>query len=401
MKEKNRATSQINSRPSSASSSAKFAPTFRSPRQGHCEDLEQWEDLEGDELLVEEDEDGSSIGQHSEHLEDALLDEQMKRDPLLGGYQIDPSRPCILSGMQSKYTGGARREDLDILAPVTDVAVSNREEVGGEGWQEREGRWSATLLNGCEYDGEWHGGLMHGRGTLRFADGTIYTGDIQHGRLIGEGSLYYRSGVEYHGEVMQGERHGEGLLVIPRPRYAQYKGSWVKGKRHGRGVLRLDEEDEAYFSGEWADDRRHGRGRMVYASGNEYEGEWRHDCPHGHGTMHWKDLGEMYSGEWVDGRQHGSGEHAWYTPSHKPPTAPSSTGAPSTGVPAIPFAATSHAGQGERDRDRCRSPRRTGGQLDAAGAALLPSAYSYLYVSRNRYAGQWVRPFLLTSPHIC
>ena len=200
---------------------------------------------------------------------------------------------------------------------------------------------------------------------------------------------------------MQGERHGEGLLVIPRPRYAQYKGSWVKGKRHGRGVLRLDEEDEAYFSGEWADDRRHGRGRMVYASGNEYEGEWRNDCPNGHGTMHWKDLGEMYSGEWVDGRQHGSGEHAWYTPSHKPPTAPSSTGAPSTGVPAIPFAATSHAGQGERDRDRCRSPRRTGGQLDAAGAALLPSAYSYLYVSRNRYAGQWVRPFLLTSPHIC
>lgn len=75
--------------------------------------------------------------------------------------------------------------------------------------EERNGEWSATFGNGCVYQGEWHGGLPHGRGTLRWPDGTTYTGDVTKGEITGEGSYYYPSGVEFHGQVLGGVRHGE------------------------------------------------------------------------------------------------------------------------------------------------------------------------------------------------
>ena len=379
-KERSRNASPDDSRPGSAYVGPDGRPLL-SPRQ------EKWaEDLEGDEdlVFVEEDEEGSSIvdlaSEDSERerreIEEALLAEQVKRDPQWGGYEIDPTKPNVLSEFEPRYTGGTRREDLEIVAAVTDAALSSRDEVGGVDCAGREGKWSATLVNGCDYEGEWHGGLMHGRGTLRWPNGTTYTGDLRHSRLSGEGSYYYTTGVEYHGQVLDGERHGEGLMLVPRPRFARYMGSWRRGKRHGRGVLRLDEEDESLYEGEWQDDRRHGFGVMVYPNGNRYEGEWCKDKRHGQGCMHWLDLCEIYEGEWWEGYQHGSGEHVWY------PSKPSPAAAHDTG-----------------GRGGSKTPGTTK-QVMAASRLLSGKNTSFKmkqplmispFVTRNYYRGGWVK----------
>ncbi len=194
-----------NGRPDSGRSAA--LSFLSSPRQGH------WEDLEGDEVLVEEDEDGDSIDLSSEdsarerrELEEALLAEQARRDPLTGGFEIDPARPRVLSEFEPSYEGGARQQDLDVVDRVTDVALRSRGMTGG----------AVCLLNGCKYEGEWRGGIPHGRGTLCWDDGTTYTGDINKGEITGEGSYFYPSGVEYHGQVGLGVRQGEEHCVLHR-----------------------------------------------------------------------------------------------------------------------------------------------------------------------------------------
>ena len=195
-------------------------------------------------MLVEEDEDGSSTSDLSSdaserarrELWEAHVAEQERRDPNVGGYDIDPGRPCILSEMEPNYTRGARLEDLELVPALTDVALSRRDTVDAGGF---DGVWAASLVNGCEYEGEWRGGLPHGRGSLRWPDGTSYSGDIRHGHMTGEGTYLYATGVEYHGQVVDGLRHGVGLMLVPRPRYARYQGEWNRGQRHGHGVLLL------------------------------------------------------------------------------------------------------------------------------------------------------------------
>ena len=398
VKQRSRGASFAGSRPGSARLHADGRSHFLSPRQ------EKWEDLEGDEVLVEEDEDGSSIAdlasedseRERREIQEALLAEQLKRDPLWGGYEIDPTRPTVLSECQPAYTGGARREDLDIVAAVTDAALSGRDDAGGVDGAGREGKWAAVLVNGCEYEGEWRGGLMHGRGTLRWPDGTTYTGDLCRARITGEGSYYYSTGVEYHGQVLEGERHGEGLMVVPRPRFARYMGAWRRGKRHGHGVLRLDEEDESFYEGEWQDDRRHGFGVMVYANGNRYEGEWCKDERQGQGCMHWRDLCEIYEGQWWAGKQHGSGEHVWYpakASSAPPPEVNSSRGLGGSREGGRSPMAKSPLKNAITTKQVLAESRlltsKGGGAFSRASLAKQPLVISP-FMTRNYYRGEWV-----------
>ncbi len=72
-----------------------------------------------------------------------------------------------------------------------------------------EGHGRRIFASGDTYDGEWRGGLAHGKGTYRFSTGEIYEGDFVKGLQHGFGILI-GSGVKYVGQWSDGKRHGKG-----------------------------------------------------------------------------------------------------------------------------------------------------------------------------------------------
>uniref|UniRef100_A0A8C5TZC6 Uncharacterized protein n=1 Tax=Malurus cyaneus samueli TaxID=2593467 RepID=A0A8C5TZC6_9PASS len=71
-------------------------------------------------------------------------------------------------------------------------------------------------LRGATYEGEWHRGKPHGKGTLKWRDGRNHVGDFQ-----------------------EGLEHGFGICLVPRrseDRYDCYKCHWYQGKMRGYGI---------------------------------------------------------------------------------------------------------------------------------------------------------------------
>ena len=67
--------------------------------------------------------------------------------------------------------------------------------------------------DGSSYDGEFKGGVRHGRGTLQQGDGSSYAGDWYEGQRHGHGKEVYGTGDVYAGSWRQGVRHGRGMLT--------------------------------------------------------------------------------------------------------------------------------------------------------------------------------------------
>lgn len=60
------------------------------------------------------------------------------------------------------------------------------------------------FLTGGQYEGEWKGGLMHGKGTLE-EHGNVYDGDFVLGMKQGWGTMMYKSGAVEEGQWENGE----------------------------------------------------------------------------------------------------------------------------------------------------------------------------------------------------
>ncbi|NWI66545.1 AL2CL protein, partial [Todus mexicanus] len=138
------------------------------------------------------------------------------------------------------------------------------------------------------YEGEWHWGKPHGKGTLKWRDGRNHVGDFK-----------------------EGLEHGFGICLVPRrskDRYDCYKCHWYEGKMRGYGICEYG--NDMVYKGYFKDDARQGFGILENFSAEhpfKYTGQWENDKKNGYGVWEDKDRGERYIGTWLDDHKHGQG----------------------------------------------------------------------------------------------
>ncbi|XP_065523035.1 ALS2 C-terminal-like protein isoform X2 [Lathamus discolor] len=140
----------------------------------------------------------------------------------------------------------------------------------------------------ASYEGEWHWGKPHGKGTLKWRDGRNHVGDFK-----------------------EGLEHGFGICLVPRrseDRYDCYKCHWYKGKMRGYGICEYG--NDMVYKGYFKDNVRQGFGILENCSAEhpfKYTGQWENDKKNGYGVWEDKDRGERYIGTWLDDHKHGQG----------------------------------------------------------------------------------------------
>lgn len=63
------------------------------------------------------------------------------------------------------------------------------------------------------YQGEWLGGLPHGKGNFYFANGFEYSGSFQYGLISGKGLMKYSKKKSYDGDWRDNEFQGYGKII--------------------------------------------------------------------------------------------------------------------------------------------------------------------------------------------
>jgi hypothetical protein len=91
-----------------------------------------------------------------------------------------------------------------------------------------EGHGTYLDATGLMYEGEWKGGLMHGRGTLKLPGGDEYAGQFRTGAANGMGRYIDVTGETYEGPFVKGLRRGRGTTTLPSGR--TYTSHWINGK---------------------------------------------------------------------------------------------------------------------------------------------------------------------------
>uniref|UniRef100_A0A8C0AQ56 ALS2 C-terminal like n=1 Tax=Buteo japonicus TaxID=224669 RepID=A0A8C0AQ56_9AVES len=140
----------------------------------------------------------------------------------------------------------------------------------------------------ASYEGEWHWGKPHGKGTLKWHDGRNHVGDFK-----------------------EGLEHGFGICLVPRQsedRYDCYKCHWYEGKMRGYGICEYG--NDMVYKGYFKDNVRQGFGILEKFSAEhpfKYTGQWENDKKNGYGVWEDKDRGERYIGTWLDDHKHGQG----------------------------------------------------------------------------------------------
>lgn len=162
--------------------------------------------------------------------------------------------------------------------------------------------------------------------SLNFADGASYVGDLNaQGQLEGQGRMNWTNGASYDGEFQGGLFHGKGRFVSEG--FGTYKGDYVRGYMEGRGILTYP--NGSRYEGEFVANQFEGKGRLVYVSGDIYEGDFANNEMDGVGVWRYADqsiyigqvskgvlqgkgelqraTGEKYTGDFVAGKMHGQG----------------------------------------------------------------------------------------------
>lgn len=149
-------------------------------------------------------------------------------------------------------------------------------------------RWASPTLPGeatCGFTGKFvHGHFLDKQGRLL------------DGLPDGEGIVRWPDGSWYQGEFQGGLRHGRGLHVSAEDGRRSYGGRWKRGKRDGPGQTACDSDGALDYTGDWADGRPHGRGTGKWPDGTRYTGCWVDGIPHGHGRIVWPgdDVSKLY-----------------------------------------------------------------------------------------------------------
>ena len=109
--------------------------------------------------------------------------------------------------------------------------------------------------------------------TARWIDGSEYVGDIHKGVIKGKGTMKYSEG-------------------------GKYVGDWAEGRRWGVGLMHYSNGD--MYSGKWMWDLPHGKGTFITTDGFVMTGKFKSGVPHGKFIMQAPD-GRKYSARWIDG----------------------------------------------------------------------------------------------------
>jgi hypothetical protein len=220
-------------------------------------------------------------------------------------YSADDSSPTFKVNMTQMF-------DAYMARGIYTGVVSRREQMPhGKGKMEYHHA-------GKLYEGDWHLGHWHGKGTIRTAEG-IYTGEVVNDRKEGTGEMVYTDGhkvngtfkqddpvdgtvtyvdkKEYVGQLKNGVWHGKGTLSYPDG--SKYVGEFHNGVQHGKGVYNFS--DDSVYEGESVMGAYEGRGKMTWSDGGWYEGDWKQGEANGHGMEIRPDGRLRHHGAWRKG----------------------------------------------------------------------------------------------------
>eukprot|EP01060_Flectonema_neradi_P002840 TRINITY_DN11788_c0_g1_i1.p1 TRINITY_DN11788_c0_g1~~TRINITY_DN11788_c0_g1_i1.p1 ORF type:complete len:948 (+),score=212.36 TRINITY_DN11788_c0_g1_i1:38-2881(+) len=117
-----------------------------------------------------------------------------------------------------------------------------------------------SYRTGDVYEGEICKYKKHGNGTFTFSDGHIYSGQFHDGMMEGKGCFKYSTGGEYTGSMRANSFHGTGTYDDGQGQV--YTGEWHNGKMHGKGLMIFENGDK--WEGIWEDDARV-EGRYIHS----------------------------------------------------------------------------------------------------------------------------------------
>jgi hypothetical protein len=193
-----------------------------------------------------------------------------------------------------------------------------------------EGPGELVGADGSHFVGEFHRGLIHGKGEWRDLNAT-YTGEFANGMFNGEGTLIYHNGMSYTGEFRNNRMHGKGRMEWPNGdtfegEFADdqmalgifreknggvYEGAFTDGLYGGKGTYTSANGDR--YSGDFVAGNLTGKGRIELTEGVVYEGEILDWIYNGQGTLT-DPRGVIYTGAFEDGLYHGPGELRFQEP---------------------------------------------------------------------------------------
>ena len=122
-----------------------------------------------------------------------------------------------------------------------------------------------TWKNGYEYEGDFNGSILTGKGKLSCQDGDIYDGDFENNLFHGKGKyIFKKSGNMYEGDFQYGVKKGKGIYTC-KDQYI-YDGYWDNDLPCGFGKV-TNLENNSTFKCTW----RYGKmvEEPIFETGNE------------------------------------------------------------------------------------------------------------------------------------
>ena len=112
--------------------------------------------------------------------------------------------PGFVFGDGSRYVGEVRQVTVGGGDPAVQRHGSGRA-FGTTGALEFEGRWEAdemregtwTAPSGAAYEGQFAGGMFHGRGSYTWSDGATYVGEFRENKMHGRGTYTASDGARF------------------------------------------------------------------------------------------------------------------------------------------------------------------------------------------------------------
>ena len=194
------------------------------------------------------------------------------------------------------------------------------------------GRGVLVWPDGSRYEGGFRGGVPHGRGVMSIVGGSRIEGEFRDGEPYnGEGVRQDSDGERYSFEFREGEAYGPlDVPIVVDPALRQHAGArevleamaserrkafslvplqeWLDLPPEVRAEVQADRAIRVAYEGDTREGLAHGIGVMTVTAaflgepaGFRYAGEFREGLAHGLGALELPN-GTRIEGEWRDGR---------------------------------------------------------------------------------------------------